>query len=94
MSLQRASITDSDNPERFFIWRICDQILAQANEPQRPRRQVRALPALLGERNQSAYPAIELFAKPPRRSWVVCRNVLPNVGYVPRREGVKREAVL
>jgi hypothetical protein len=48
-------VQDGGNPERLFIWRVCDQVLTDANEPQRAGCEVRSFPALLRELHDSTY---------------------------------------
>ncbi len=43
-----------DNPQRFFLGGVGNQVFTYKNEPQRARREVRAPVALMGKRHESA----------------------------------------
>src|SRR5271165_1054839 len=71
-------VNDGDHQERFFVWRIRYEVLANAPKSQTSRAQVRTPMALLRESDQPADGLENLLAQPFRGAWIILGDELPD----------------
>src|SRR5579863_5019642 len=84
-----ASVHHGDNPERLFIRRVGNEVVADDREPQGARGKVRPFVALVRKGHKAANAAQYVLAHATGRERVTFRDKFPNFGDVQCGEGMK-----
>jgi len=69
---------DRDNPQRFFVGRIRNEVISRIGEAQRTRGQIRAAVTLVGKRNKRFDGRLNCFDHPISSKLAVFGDEFPN----------------